>query len=62
MTADIDRDECISCGLCASICPDVFRMGEDGPAEVYVDAVPAELEEAVKEARDGCPVSVIIVE
>ncbi|MDD4510409.1 MAG: hypothetical protein PHY23_05870 [Oscillospiraceae bacterium] len=27
----------MSCGLCASTCLQVFRMAEDGFAEVYVD-------------------------
>lgn len=62
MKALIDRDGCISCGLCTSICPDVFRMGDDGPAEVYVDTVPAEFEDDVKTAVDECPVSVISAE
>lgn len=62
MKAEIDRDGCISCGICASTCPEVFRMGEDGPAEVYVDEVPEEAEETAKEASDSCPVSVITVE
>lgn len=61
MIAQIDREGCISCGLCAETCPNVFRMGEDGPAEVYVDEVPEEDEETAIEARDGCPVSVISV-
>lgn len=62
MKAEIDRDGCISCGICASTCPEVFRMGEDGSAEVYVDEVPEEAEETAKEASDSCPVSVITVE
>lgn len=62
MKAVIDRDGCISCGLCASACPEVFRMADDGQAEVYVDPVPAELEDSVHEAIDGCPVSVISAE
>lgn len=62
MVAAIDRDGCISCGLCAGTCPEVFRMGDDGPAEVYVDNVPEECEEAVNEAVEGCPVSVISAE
>jgi ferredoxin len=37
-------------------------MAEDGLAEVYVDEVPEEVEEAAKEAEDSCPVSVITVE
>ena len=27
MKAEIDRDGCISCELCADTCPEVFRMG-----------------------------------
>ncbi len=62
MKASIERDGCISCGLCVSYCPEVFRFGEDGPAEVYVETVPPELEEEVTEAVDNCPVSVISAE
>ncbi len=62
MRAEIDRDGCILCGLCPATCPEVFRMGDDGPAEVYVDNVPAEAEDSAIEAQEGCPVSVIKVE
>lgn len=62
MKAIIDRDGCISCTLCTEICPEVFRMAEDGIAEVYVDKVPEESEDCAKEAESNCPVSVISVE
>lgn len=62
MKAKIDRDGCISCGLCVSICPEVFRMGDDGPAKVYVETISSDAENSALEARDGCPVSVITVE
>lgn len=62
MKATIDRDDCIMCGLCASTCPAVFRMGDDGPAEVYLDVVPIAEEASVIEAQEGCPVSVISVD
>lgn len=62
MKASLDRDGCISCGLCTQICPSVFRMAEDGIAEVYQEDVPPELEASAIEAQEGCPVSVILVE
>lgn len=62
MKAAIDRDGCISCGLCPDTCPEVFRMDDDGKAEVYVDEVPKEAEDSAQEAAEGCPVSVISVE
>lgn len=54
------NDGCIACGLCVSVCPEVFRMGED-MAEAYADVTEKVAEEA-REARDGCPVSVIDIE
>lgn len=62
MKASIDRDGCIACELCTNTCPEVFRMADDGLAEVYVDEVPADAEDLAKEAEDGCPTSVIKVE
>ncbi|MFT8889501.1 MAG: ferredoxin [Ethanoligenens sp.] len=62
MKAKLDRSGCISCGLCAQVCPEVFRMAEDGVAEVHTEDVPETAKESAMEARDGCPVSVITVE
>ncbi|MBR7163528.1 MAG: ferredoxin [Clostridia bacterium] len=50
---------CIGCGLCTGTCPEVFRMKDDGTAEVYNQ--PDESQEAaVSESAEGCPVSVIV--
>jgi ferredoxin len=54
-------DDCISCGRCVEICPEVFEMGED-KAFVKVDVVPEELEDAAQEAADECPTSAIVIE
>ena len=53
-------DECISCGLCVDMCPEVFEMQEI--AQSNVNPVPEELENGVREAADACPVNAIIVE
>ena len=62
MKAVIDRSGCIGCGLCPTLCPEVFAMAEDGLAQVIVPEIPAEAEAAAPEARHNCPVSVITVE
>lgn len=54
-------EDCIACGRCIEICPDVFEMGED-IAQVKVDKVPEEFQEAAQEAADECPTSAIVIE
>ena len=55
------EDTCTACGLCVDTCPEVFEMGDE-TAQVMVDEVPAEYEEAVQQAADECPVEAIIIE
>ena len=55
------EDICTSCGLCCDTCPEVFEMGAD-IAQVKVEEVPAEHEDAVQQAADECPVEAIVVE
>ena len=55
------EDTCTACGLCVDTCPDVFEMGSD-MAEVTVEEVPAEHEDAVQQAADECPAESIIIE
>lgn len=62
MKASIDRSGCIACGLCPTICPEVFQMADDGLAEVIKEEVPSGAEAAAQEAAESCPVSVITVE
>lgn len=62
MKASIDRSGCIGCGLCPTVCPEVFQMADDGLAEVISEDVTAGAEDTAKEAAESCPVSVITVE
>ncbi len=55
------EDTCTACGLCVDTCPEVFELGED-IAQVIVDDIPEEHEDAVQEAAEECPVEAIIVE
>ena len=58
MKANVDKDTCIGCGACPSICPEVFSMDDDGLAK----AIDSEIPEDVQEARDGCPVDAIDID
>lgn len=53
------EEGCIACGACESICDAVFTV-ED--TVVVNEAGIAGNEEAVREAAEACPVSVIIIE
>ena len=50
-------NNCISCGLCVSEAPEVFKMSDDEMAYVYKQA-PAE-DSAALSAMESCPVEAI---
>ena len=55
------KEGCTGCGLCEAICPEVFRINNDGLAEAFSE-VTAETIDNVREAAESCPVSVIEIE
>jgi ferredoxin len=48
---------CTACGLCESICPEVFEMKD--LAEVKPGVNYSEFETEIKDAADSCPAEVI---
>ena len=62
MKAIVDRDACISCGLCASVCPAVFELDDEEISTVIQDPVDAENEDCSREAADDCPTDAIHIE
>lgn len=61
MRVTVDADICGGHGACLSTAPEVFRLTDDGYAEVIVDEVPEELQAAVEQAALHCPTKAIIV-
>lgn len=62
MEATVDRDACISCGFCVSVCPEVFEFDDEDISTVIQDPVAAENEDCAREAADGCPTDAIQIE
>ena len=54
------EEGCTSCGICESICPDVFEMPDE--AIVKEGANLSANEDDIKEAAEKCPVEVIFFE
>ena len=58
--AKIDPDTCIGCGLCPSMCPEIYQM-EGDLAKVIADPVPPGGEDCAREAAESCPVAAISI-
>ena len=71
MKVKVNKDACIGCGACASICPDVFELNDEGLSEVKVEeenkekeefvSVKEERQDEVRDAADSCPTGAIEV-
>lgn len=59
MKAEINKSGCIRCGLCADICPTVFRQEGDETASVKVEEIPAKAKIEAETAEEQCPTNVI---
>lgn len=54
------NEECIGCGLCESMCPQVFQLNSDNVSEAISDN--DAFREQAEEAAIACPVNAIEVE
>lgn len=61
MMVHVEKDECIGCEACPSICPEIFAMDDDGLAIALKEQVPPELEESAQEAAEDCPTDAIVI-
>jgi ferredoxin len=62
MKVVVDRDKCVSLGICEGLAPDIFVLNDDGELEVDESTpVPDEEKERVRSAVSGCPVTALIL-
>ncbi|MCH1867686.1 ferredoxin [Nocardioides sp. CFH 31398] len=62
MRIRFDEDRCASTGMCESVAPDVFSIGDDGWLHV-LDESPDESRRAeIAEACDACPTGALTLE
>ncbi len=62
MKAKVDQDTCIGCGMCVSICPQIFEMDDDiGKAVATSNDISDNDMDCAKDAENSCPVSAITI-
>ncbi|UCE34089.1 MAG: ferredoxin [Deltaproteobacteria bacterium] len=54
----VDDEECIGCGSCEEICPDVFVLNEDTEKAEVINPEGGP-EDLIEEAMEACPVECI---
>ena len=59
MKLKVNKDKCIGCGQCVSICEDVFNFDDDNLATVVETPVDESHVEDAKTALESCPTSAI---
>ena len=62
MKAKVIKENCIGCGACQAIAPNVFEIDDDGLSKTIVDKVAESDESDCKEAIDSCPTGAIVEE
>jgi len=59
MKIKIDKEKCLSCGVCINLCPEVFEL-KDGKSKIKEEVDLEKNKDCIKEAIDSCPVSAIV--
>ncbi len=57
----VDHEKCVGCGTCESLCPDCFKVKEDGKSWVVCDSCEAGNCNC-QEVVDACPVGAITIQ
>ncbi|MGL4337594.1 MAG: ferredoxin [Turicibacter sp.] len=66
----VSKDDCIACGACGAVAPDLFSFDDDGYAENIFAGdsnsgtveIPDNLESDLTDAAQGCPTEAIKIQ
>ena len=58
MEIKVNKENCIGCGLCVNICPEVFAIDENGKSEVLEGNI-EKFKNAIDDSIKSCPVNAI---
>ena len=51
----VDRERCVSSGVCESLAPEVFELDDDGLLQVHREEPDADQVDGVRDAVQSCP-------
>jgi ferredoxin len=54
-----DRSACCGYGVCAELCPEVFKVDDIGLVVVLADLVPPSVENKARDAASACPANAL---
>ena len=55
----VDKDKCIGCGACMSLCDEIFEISDDGFAVAKDEEVSDNLKNDAISAMESCPTGAI---
>lgn len=58
----IIKEQCIGCGACNAISPEVFDWDDDGTMKVVMPVAEGEFADQAVEAESACPTTAIVTE
>lgn len=61
MNVKINKELCIGCGSCVSVCAEVFELDSEGKSVVRKGADLVKNVDCIKQAEETCPVQAIEV-
>lgn len=59
LKADVAKGACCAYGLCNEICPEVYKLDENGFVYIDADVIPEGMEDQAREGAMACPANVI---
>ncbi len=58
----LDENKCSSLGMCESVAPNFFEVGDDGALKLLNPAPPGDQRALMEEAVAACPTSALSIE
>lgn len=60
MKAKVIRENCIGCGACQAIAPNIFEIDDEGLSKLLTNEISESDKDDFKDALESCPTGAII--